>query len=180
MNREKRMERREENRLDRREVSTLSRRAIAEAIQHDDYGTALGHLFEIVTGDPPAAYPPQRRVRGEVSLTAGTADALPAGAVVVVGVGVGGESASATPSAEETGVYTTPRLEDGEYAVSAAVKSVYVSETEGLSRTEYEVVSSSTNVASSPVRVDSTAVAIGEPVAGPAVTVDSVEIGDEL
>jgi hypothetical protein len=180
MNREKRMERREKNRLDRREVSTLSRRTIAEAIQHDDYGTALAQLFEIVTGDPPATYPPQRRVRGEVSLTAGAADALPAGAVVVVDVAVGGESASPTLSVDGTGVYTTPRLEDGEYPVSAAVESVYVSDTETLSRTEYEVVSSSTDVTSSMVRVDSTAVAIGEPVAGPTVTVDSVEIGGEL
>jgi hypothetical protein len=180
MNREERMERRDENRLDRREVSALSRRTIAEAIHHGDHDTALAHLFEIVTGDRPAAYPPQRRTRGEVSVAAGVADALPAGAVVAVDVTVGDESASAAPSVPEPDGYTTPRLEDGEYPVSAAVEGVYVSDTEAVSRTEYEVVSSSTTVAFSTVQVDSTAVAIGEPVAGPAVTVDSVEIGGEL
>lgn len=174
------MKRREENRVDRREVSRLSKRTIAEGIHHGDHGVALAHLFEIVTGDPPTAFPPQRRVRGEVSITAAAADSLPSGATVVVSVSVGGETVSATLSGSEPNAYTTAYLEDGEHPLSAGVERVYVSGAEDLSRTEYEVVSSSTGVASSPVRVDSAETPIGEPVAGPSVTVDSVEIGGEL
>lgn len=62
--------------LDRRRLSPHSRRALAEAIRADDTDTALRVVFEILTGETPAAYPLTRDISGTVRVGAGVFDGV--------------------------------------------------------------------------------------------------------
>lgn len=172
-----RLQTEKERSLDRRRISEHSRRKIAEALHHDNPQDALESIFEVVTGESIATYPPVRDIQGEFSL--GSDVSLTENQYLLVEVTIGDKTQRQYVDATSD-TYTFSEYEDGTYSVAVQVTELREYDPDTLDMTRYNITNATTTLSADTVTVDTIAVAIGTDIQGPTVTVDSITVGDKI
>ena len=170
----------ENNILDRRQISIESRKQLAEYIENDNFKKAFSYLFNIVVGEEVSEYPCTRNIVGSIIPSESVIEKLD-GLKLRIVTEIDGEQKQSVVS-KDSSTYRFRDIKEEEYEVTAFNESgvVYKYDEDNMEKTEYEIKSIDISIEFKSVEVDTIETEFGEDVVGPNVTIESIEIGDEL
>ena len=166
-----RLNKKDRNVWNAEKFSTDSRREFAEAVDREDWETALRVWFRSAADESIDEHlPPYRDVEGAVVNNA----ALDTNQRAVVEVSL--DTITTTAYVDDESTYTHREIEDGDYSVSAEVTEVVEYDDETMESTTHNVTDYSLTLEGETMTVDTTQTAIGTVVGGPKITIDSITL----